>query len=265
VPGQIAGDVLGGEGAGVAILLVGGAGLVALVRGASPERREDRAAVALATALLSALLLAFVASQLSPAWTARYFASLLGPMLLLAGGALARMRGLGVATAVLLVALWFHPPTAKVNNKSDVHRVGTELAARVAPGDLAVVTHPEQLPVTAFYFPKGLVWANAIGEYPDTRIFDWRDALDRYQAARPRPTANRFVRSLAPGRQLVLVLPIIRTASWNAPWTKLVRRRSLAWERILDRDPRLTRVAAVPHLGQHGLPRGIRVVLYRRR
>lgn len=265
VPGQLTADVLGGEGAGVALLLVGGAGLVALVRGAGPERREDRAVLALATALLAGLVLAFVASQISPAWTTRYFAALLGPVLLLAGGALGRIRGLGVATAVMLVVLWFHPPTSRVNNKSDVHWVATELDARVAPGDLVVVTHPEQLPVTAFYFPKGLRWANAIGEQPDPRIFDWRDALDRYQAARPRPIAARFVRSLSRGRQLVLVLPIIRSASWHAPWTRLVRRRSRQWERLLDNDARLLRVAAVPHLGSRSLPRGIRVVLYRRR
>ena len=62
----------------------------------------------------------------------------------------------------------------------------------------------------------------------------------------------------------MLVLPIIRTASWNAPWTKLVRRRSKQWERVLNHDPRLTREAAVPHLGTSKLPHGVRIVLYSR-
>lgn len=260
LPGQLA-EVLGGEGPGVAILLVGGAGVFLLARTPAPQARVAKG---IGWALLVALVLAFVSSQLSPAWTARYFAALIGPLILLLGGALARMEGLGLAVMVLLAALWFHPPTRKVNNKSNVHSVATVLEGRVQPGDLAVSTHPEQVPVAAFYFPRGLRWANAMGEYPDTRIFDWREALDRYRAAKPRPTADRFVRALKPGQQLVLVLPIIRTASWGAPWTSLVRRRSKAWERILDHDARLTRVAAVPHFGDRPLPKGIRVVLYRR-
>jgi mannosyltransferase len=263
LPGQLA-SVLGGEGPGIALLLVGGAGLVLLRRTWATPRLEGRVATAIGLALLVALALAFVTSQASPAWTARYFAAMIGPLLLLAGGALARMQGLGLATMALLAALWLHPPTAKVNNKSDVHRVATLLEGRVAPGDIAVTTHPEQAPVAAFYFPKGLRWASGMGWFGDTRMFDWRDALDRYRAAKPRPTADRFVRALRPGQQLVLVLPIIRTASWNAPWTRLVRKRSKAWERLLDADARLVRIAAVPHLGDHGLPRGIRVVLYRR-
>ncbi len=93
---------------------------------------------------------------------------------------------------------------------------------------------------------------------------DWRDALDRYRETWPKPTATRYIASLREGQQLVLVVPILRTAGWKAPWTSLVRRRSLRWEHVLDHAPRLRRVRAIPHFDGRRLPRGVRVVLYRR-
>jgi mannosyltransferase len=70
---------------------------------------------------------------------------------------------------------------------------------------------------------------------------------------------------LKPGQRIVLVMPIIRTASWRAPWTKEVRKRAAQWERVLDRDPRLSRTLDVPELQGKPLPRGVRIVLYERR
>jgi hypothetical protein len=269
VPGEVEG-VFGGPGAGVALLLIGGTGLAAYLtsRRAEPAGREAREATLAATlglALLIALALAFVVNQIAPGWSARYFASLVGPVLLLAGGVLARAGTLGLVTLALVTALWLHPPTAKVNNKSDMHRVALVAGPRLHAGDIVVSTHPEQVPVAAFYFRDGLRWASGLGWFPDTRLFDWREALERYRAAQPAKTADTFIKALKPGQQLVLMQPILRTASWVAPWTALVRKRSVQWERLLDRDPRLERVAAVPHLGDTGLPKGVRLVLYRAR
>ncbi len=98
---------------------------------------------------VAAVVLAFLASQVSPAWTTRYFAAVVGPFALLAAGALARAGGLGLVALALVAALWFGPPTRRVNNKSDVHRVANVLAgppARVHPGDLVVSTHPSRCP-----------------------------------------------------------------------------------------------------------------------
>jgi mannosyltransferase len=267
VPGELAG-LFGGAGPGVALLLVGGSGLAAfwtLRRGpGGPRTVQAQTVLTIGLALLIALVLAFVVNQVAPAWSARYFAALIGPLLLLAGGVLSRAGNLGLVTVALVAGLWLHPPTGRVNNKSDMHRVAALVTPRLHPGDIVVSTHPEQVPVGAFYFPKGIRWASGLGWYPDTRIFDWREALDRYRAAKPRRVARQLIGALKPGQQLVLMLPILRTASWDAPWTSLVRRRTVQWERVLDRDRRLTRLAAIPHIGDRAVPRGVRLVLFRR-
>lgn len=275
LPGDAA-TLVGGPGPAVALLLVGGTGLAAYLaarRAAGAAVASDEAVVraesarALVTMVAVAVAVAFVASQLSPAWTTRYFAAVIGPLLLVAGAALARAGTLGLVALALLAALWLHPPTARVNNKSDVHRVAHAIGdspAHVVPGDIVVSTHPEQVPVLHFYFPRGLRWADGMGWVRDPAIMDWRDALDRYRRARPTPIADRLIRALRPGQQLVLVQPIIRTARWKAPWTELVRRRAARWERVLGRDRRLLRTGALPHFRPGPLPKGVRVVLYRR-
>jgi hypothetical protein len=93
---------------------------------------------------------------------------------------------------------------------------------------------------------------------------DWRDVLERLERARPTPTSDALVRTLKPGQRLLLVQPIIRSGTWRAPWTRLVRRRAAQWERVLDDDPRLSRVLASPRLRGRTLPRGVRTVLYER-
>ncbi|MFL5844854.1 MAG: glycosyltransferase family 39 protein [Solirubrobacteraceae bacterium] len=269
LPGELAG-IFGGPGPGVALLLVGGSGLAgwwALRRNGAerePASPEGTAATTIAVAILVALVLAFVLNQVAPAWSARYFAALIGPMLLLGGGVLSRAGNLGLVTVALVAGLWLHPPTGRVNNKSDMHRVAVLARDRVHPGDIVISTHPEQVPLAHFYFPKGLRWASGMGWFPDTRIFDWRDALDRYRAADPQTVADTLIGALEPGQQLVLMLPILRTANWDAPWTSLVKQRTFEWERVLDHEPRLKRLGVLPVIGNTAVPRGVRLVIYRR-
>ncbi len=72
------------------------------------------------------------------------------------------------------------------------------------------------------------------------------------------------MRSLQPGQRLLLAQPIIRTARWGAPWTSLIRDRAGQWSRILNRDRRLERLATVPRFAGRPVPKGIRVVIFRR-
>lgn len=257
----------GGPGPAVAVVFGVGSGFVAYLsardRGKRERRQADTIAAILAMTLL-ALALAFIASQASPAWTTRYFAAIVGPLILLLGAGLAQARGLGLVALALLAALWLSPPTHRVNNKSNVHNAAVIVGPHLDRGDIVVSTHPEQVPVMHFYFPQGLRWGDGMGWVHDPTYMDWRDALDRYEAARPTPVADMFIKALKPGQQLVLAQPIIATANWGAPWTSLVRRRAARWERVLGRDDRLVRVAALPKLRGKRFPRGMRFVIYRR-
>lgn len=255
--------IVGGREVPFGLLLGVAAGLTALVR-----RRADAHTSSTVRFLvllpLASLALAWLASQVSPAYTARYFAVFLGPVLLLAGAGLAHAGRLGVVAVLIVTALWLDPMTGALKHKSDVRVVAADLRPHVRPGDLVVSIHPEQAPVLRYYLPPGLRYATALGVMPDPGVFDWRDALDRFKRARPAGTLDALVSTVPPGGRLILVLPIIRTADWRAPWTSLVRRRSGQWQRDADRDPDLRRLMAIPSFGSGHLPRGVRTVVYER-
>ena len=258
-------NLLGGAAPAMAFALAAGYGLSSLL--AAPRQSpRARAALALGVMGLTALVCAFLVSQISPAWSNRYFATFLGPLLLLGAAGLARGGRLGVVAVVILVAFWFNPRTSALNHKSDAHTVAVLTRDRLETGDMVLAVHPEQGPVMHYYLPQdiGLRWADALGPVHDPLVFDWRDALDRLKAARPTPTEDALVSTLKPGQKVLAIFPIIRTARWGAPWTEEVRKRSAQWQRVLDRDKRLSRTLAVPVTEGKALPRGVRAVLYER-
>ena len=180
--------------------------------------------LALLTMGVVALALAWVTSQISPAWANRYLSVLLGPLLLLGAAGLSRAGTLGLVVVAILAVFWFNPRTRALETKSNAHTAAVLVADRLAPGDLVVAIHPEQGPVMHLYLPKGLRWANAMGPVADPRIMDWRDALDRLKEAKPTPTEDALVRTLKPNQRLLAVFPIIRSAQWGAPWTSACAR-----------------------------------------
>ncbi len=273
--GPIAG-ILGGEPVPLALALATGAGLATIVKvrggdaavvgqlteGAASVRRT--AAWVLVVLPLAALLVAWTASQVAPAFAVRYFAVFVGPVLLLAGVGLAHAGRLGLVALVIICVLWMDPRTKELENKSNVRLVAAKIKADVYPGDLVVSVHPEQTPVLHYYLPDGLRYADSISLVRDPLVFDWRDALERLREARPSRVLDSYVSSLRPGQTLVLVNPIIRGSRWRAPWTELVRKRSAQWQRQADRNPNLVRIGAQPRFGNRPLKRGVRATLYRK-
>jgi mannosyltransferase len=266
------GLLMGGTAPAVALLVTCLAGAGALLSteragaGAllSAERVGPRGRALLAVGAMTAvaLALAWIASQVSPAWAPRYLAVLIGPLLLLVAAGLANAGRLAVVALVLVALFWIDPRTSQLEAKSNAHTTAVLVRDRLERGDLVVSTHPEHTPVMRLYLGGGYRWATSMGAVADPRIMDWRDALERLRAARPAATAEPLVASLRSGQHLLRVQPIIRSARWRAPWTALVRRRAMQWERRLDRDPRLVRTLAVPRFGDGPVPRGVRAVLY---
>ncbi len=235
------GAVFNGDATLMAFLLAGGVGLAAVLRRrGDPER-------ALVLSLLAAagvaIALAWVGSQISPAWTSRYFAVVLGPLLVVSARGLVRARRLGAFALLAVLFLW--SGYLVKDTKENARAVSAALAPFIHPGELVISTQPEQIPLFRYYLgrdvPTATVrFASTLGTVPDPRIFDWRDAIERLRAARPRPTLAALLSSVAPGREFVVVTPVFRDyRAWNARWTKLVWRRSQRWTALLRADPRL--------------------------
>ena len=237
-----AGAVVGGDASYVAIALVGGAALTAVVqRGLGDERRT---VLALAVMVAGTVLAAFISSQLSPAWTTRYFAVAFGPVLLLAGHGLVRARGLGFATLVAVLFLW--GGFSVKNDKENARGISAGVAPYLKPGELIISTHPEQVPVLRYYLGPGYRWATTLGPMDDPHIFDWRDAVSRLRATKARPTLDRLIATVPPHGEFVVIAPVFRDyRAWRATWTKLVWRKATAWQWILVHDPRVSVVAHV--------------------
>lgn len=236
------GAVLGGDGPFVALALVGGAGLAEVVRRKVDEER--RIVLALATLAGVAIGAAFISSQISPAWTARYFSVVLGPVLLLVARGIVRARRLGFAALVAVVFLWSFYSVR--DDKENARSISAGVAPYLHPGELVISTHPEQGPVLRYYLGPGLRWANTLGPVPDSRVFDWRDAVTRLEHARAKPTLDRLIATVPRGGEFVVVSPVFRDyRAWRATWTKLVWEKSTAWTWLLQRDPRLKLVAHV--------------------
>jgi hypothetical protein len=190
------------------------------------------------------VLAAFIASQLSPAWTARYFSVILGPVLLLGARGLVRARKLGFIALVAVVFLWSFYSVR--DDKENARSISAGVAPYLHSGDLVISTHPEQAPVLRYYLGPGLRWANTLGPVQDPQVFDWRDAVTRLGHARARPTLDALIATVPPGGKFVVITPVFRDyRAWRAKWTKLVWQKSTAWTWLLQRDPRLKLVAHV--------------------
>lgn len=254
--------LLGGEGPAVALLLAGGAG-AALMLGRDAGRRERLVLIAPVLIGVTTALIAWGVAQIEAAWSYRYLAVLIGPLLIPAGIALGRAGRYGGAGLAVIVVMW--ATTLAPFIKSNVRYVAPQVNQLVEPGDLVISTQPEQVPVLAHYFEPGLRYASTLGPQADARVVDWRDALERLEAATPEQTLEPMLDELPVDSHVAMVRPIIRGTSWRAPWTHLVRERSAEWAAALSGDPRFRKVGVAPvtRAVPSGRP-GIRAVIYRK-
>lgn len=264
VPIQIARDVLGGYGPAVGLLLVGGFGL-ATVLGArrAREDRERQSLLVLAGIAIITLGLAWLLSQISPAWASRYFAAMVGPLVLLLALGLSRVGRLGLVALFVICIFWIKPSQYVDGYKSDVRDIGAEVGAQMSTGDLVLVGQPEQTPLVWYYMPGGLRYADTIGMVADPRHMDWVDALDRLEAAQPDRVLPGLLANLRPGQKVLFVRPLTEgVTNWKAPWTQLVRRRSAQWGAILADDTSLRQVQVAPQFYRGASTVGNSAVLY---
>ncbi|MEA2444989.1 MAG: mannosyltransferase [Thermoleophilales bacterium] len=226
------------------LLGVGGAGaLLALWRGGAAQRRAILALIAIAAGTL--LLGYFASTQITPAWSFRYFLVALAPLLLGIGAGLARAGIAGVAAiAVVGLLMWNGKPDVhQLEHKSNVASVAGSLGPRLPPGSLVFSEQPEQVAVLRYYLPGGLRYATPLGPVPDPGVMDWRDAMRRLRAARYGRTLGRTTRALAPGQRIHLVQALFGHPT--APWTRTIGVIARSWTRRVRRDPHLRLLARI--------------------
>lgn len=257
------GLTMGGRGPSVAIALGAGTGLAALA--AARRIRELRATQALLILFAGTVLIAFVASWLSPAWASRYLAIVLPPLLLFAAAGLSHAGRLGIWALAIILAISAIPNPVKKEQPSDEKLVAEIVGPRMDPGDLVIVTHPERVPIMRHYLGADLRYADLFGPVKDTGIMDWRDALDRIKKVRVATSLEPMLAKVPVRGHVMLVRPIVdsKANSWDAPWTKRVGRQSRHWARALNADTRFRPVIAAP-TPYLGLKYGVRAVVYER-
>jgi 4-amino-4-deoxy-L-arabinose transferase-like glycosyltransferase len=263
---QISKSLLGGGTPTVALVLAAGTGIAAVVAGRT-EDREKRAVYAAVVLLIATLGIAWLFSQVSPAWTTRYLGVALGPLLILAALGLARAGTLGLVALVIILGIWAIPKTSTLENKSNASDLAAAVQGTLKPGDLVVTLQPEQAPLMHYHLAGGLqddlVEATQLGEVETKGVMDWRDVQDRLEAATPQKNLKPLLDSLPRSQHVLLVYPVTTNISdWDAPWTETVRRRAAQWGRALELDERFKFDAAVPPFYRRAGRIGVRGVLY---
>ena len=147
---------MGGDRATTALVLGAALGLAALWARSRRASNEAMSMWVLILIPIGTLAFGWLVSRFSPAWQYRYFAPILGALLLLAAFGLARAKGVGLIALALVVIFWANPKSYTPQYKSDMRDVAGEMAPQLHQGDLVVVGQPEQVPLAWYYLPGGL-------------------------------------------------------------------------------------------------------------
>jgi mannosyltransferase len=262
-------DVIGGDRITMLLVIPAAIGVAPLFTRAHRRTREWVTVWTLVTIPVATLGIAWLESQVNPAFVARYFAPVIGAILLLIAWGCARAKLLGVVAMVLAVAFLANPSSYTPQWKSDMRDIGAEMTPYLKAGDQVVVGQPEETPLAWYYLPGGLQYANtAGGRVSDPRYMDWVKALHRLTITNPQATLTPIVNALKPGQHLLFVRPLTEGAqNWEAPWTMMVRRRSAQWGQLLQNDVDhgvLRQVAVAPHYYRGACCVGNSAVLYQK-
>ncbi len=266
-PVQISKSLLGGGTVTVAILLAAGSGLAAVLAargtGTRPVQR-DRTAIYTALSIgVATLAIAWLFSQVTPAWTTRYLGVALGPIFLLASFGLSRAGNLGLVALVIILGIWAVPKTAGLENKSNVSDLAAAANPKLKKGDLVVTLQPEQQPLVNYNLKPGLLNATQLGVPATEGVMDWRDSQERLENATPAKNLRPLTDRLPVGSHVLLVHPVTSSINdWDAPWTRLVRRRAAQWGQAMELDKRFRHDEAVPSFYRRARRIGVRGVLY---
>ena len=254
------GSVLGGPLVALVVVAV----LVPFAAAVWRDRRapEHVAAVALGIMVLTTLVAAWAASQLEPAWSARYFGVFLGPLLVLVALALARSGRGGVAALAGLVVLGL-VPLGRAEPKSNVAAVAAQLAGVVRPGDVVLSSQMEQVPLLRYELGADLRYVDPTGLVSDPTVADWRDVFERMRHADVAAVLAPLIDDLEPGAHVVVVCPRPSVTPDDLVWYRLMDLHCETARRHLDSQAGLARVLGpIPDAASPEPPASVFAVVY---
>jgi mannosyltransferase len=237
VPVLLSRDLLGSDRITVALLTALIIGLAPLFTKRYRRSRDGTVMWSVLTLIVGTLAVAWLASQITPAFVARYMAPILAGILLLAAWGAARSGVVGLVAIALSVVFVVHISSYAPQFKSDMRDISGEVKPLLHQNAVVLAAQPDSTPLAWYYLPAGLHYVTTLGPVKDPSYMDWVDALKRLQASRPAAVVDPLVASLKPGQQLLYVRPLTEGAmNWKAPWTQLARRRAAQLGQILQDD-----------------------------
>jgi hypothetical protein len=247
-PVQIAQSVYGGATVAAILLIGAAAGYAGFFAKAERASTQAKVALMLFTLVFFTLLFGWIASQITPAWNPRYFAPIVGAIMMLTAIGMSRAGLIGALTLAVALIFLARPDTYAPAHKSDMQDIGGEMGPLLHGDDLVIVGQPEQTPLAYYYLPAGLRFSSTIGPVKDPSFVNWINALPRYKAAHPATVLMPMLDALKSGQHVLYIRPLTEgVIGWKAPWTSEIRRRSAQWGNILKDDKQLKKEAWAPH------------------
>jgi mannosyltransferase len=206
----------------------------------------DRAVRVLAAIAVATASLAWLCSQVQPAWATRYLAVVLGPLLLALASVISKGARWTALALVGVAVVWLMSGPSPV--KSNVKTVSAGVAPAIKAGDLVVSTQPEQVPALYRYLPQGVVYLTPLGLVSDPRQTDWRNGLTRLRHGQAERELLPAIDRLDRGRRVLIVTPVPGGHLSQAPWSRAVRIRTREWRAALQGERRLRALGQVETL-----------------
>jgi mannosyltransferase len=237
VPVLLSRDLLGSDRITVALLTALIIGLAPLFTKRYRRSRDGTIMWSILVLIVGTLAVAWLASQITPAFVARYMAPVLAGILLLAAWGAARSGVVGLVAIALSVIFVVHLSSYAPQFKSDMRDIAGEVKPLLHQDAVVLAAQPDSTPLAWYYLPANLHYVTTLGRVKDPSYMNWVDALQRLQASSPAAVLDPLVASLKPGQQLLYVRPLTEGAmNWKAPWTQLARRRAAQLGQMLQDD-----------------------------
>ncbi|MBO0769602.1 MAG: glycosyltransferase family 39 protein [Solirubrobacterales bacterium] len=228
-------NITDGRDAAACLFLAFGSGLLVAYRNAPRNGIFRREIWVLALLAWGTLLLAWLVGKVTPSWSDRYEAAIIGPLALFVSAGLARTRWMGIFVVVMISCWWFSVEKPGVRtSKSNVATVAAQTHKLMGADPIVFSTQPEQVATLAHYMP----WVHNFysmadrPQYPG--VVNWVGLAKKVKNATYAKNLAPIANNMKVGQTLSFVVPygLLPTA----PYLKSIDKASNNWGDLLLRN-----------------------------